>query len=150
WTVVSAITWWTFAFTRRCAHVAYHNPRGTKPMTFDAARIACGTGLLPLLVGLFFATAVLFEAIIKPSNSETATFAASEVSGIVAIVVWLLLWRKQVTWTPTRRKLTTVLIMLLLVVPAAAFISDSSGSANPLEAIAGVVRNTLSLFVLAL
>ena len=119
-------------------------------MTPDVARIAYGMALLPLLFGIWWMSIVLLPEIVSAQNSPWPEYLSLELVTLVAVIVWVLVWRTRVEWTPSRRLGTWVLALVLLAAPAQQFLPTDVFSDGSLQLMIRIARASTWLFVLGL
>jgi hypothetical protein len=150
WCMAAALIWWSdILLSDRRGRVA--RPRKSTIMSPNIVRLAIGLSLLVLLPGLFFVVGITVDHL-TGSSWPVAGFIAYESCAVVALSVWLALWRGTVAWTPRRRRWTLVLAAAVAVVPASVFIPDGNSLLWTNAVVAKLwdaVRDMLPLFVLA-
>ncbi|MFQ5425262.1 MAG: hypothetical protein ACE5F9_14955 [Phycisphaerae bacterium] len=145
WCAGCGLSWWGVVLLRRqrllapLEHNEYHSQRCV--MSPSTVRLAIGFALIPFLPGLFF-TAMLGVRSFSSMGETGAMGLAYQSCAIVAVLVWLLLWRGLVSWTRARWAWTWVLAALVLAVPWSVFLPGGSD-------VWEMFRGTLPLFVLA-
>ncbi|HEY3244847.1 MAG TPA: hypothetical protein VGM03_16010 [Phycisphaerae bacterium] len=149
WCVAAGLIWWAEVLLsdrrRRAAHLEERTG-----MSANMVRLAMGMALMPLLPGVFIVVGVTVDHFTS-SSWPWAGFVAYEVCAVIAVGVWLALWRRVVHWTPARRRWTLLLAAAAAIVPASVLIPDGSAvwSNAVVEKLWDAVRNVLPLLVLA-
>lgn len=97
-------------------------------MNPESVRSALGVALLPLLFGLTMIY-VRFEAdILMIPFSDWTYFRANELWAALLIICWVLIWRRAVIWSGSKRLLTALLSIVLLAAPAAILFPEPAGT----------------------
>lgn len=126
WIWVAVWVWWGWERTRPLGPAVNAVWRYT--MTPRAKRTVASLGTIPFLVGVFFIVGTLFQDLIGLADRffTPATYA---VSAAVAVVVWLLIWRREIVWRPGIGTRTVLCGAVTLGLPIAAtfLIPDVSG-----------------------
>jgi len=105
---------------------------GRRMMTPTARSLAAGMGLLPFLVGLWLILCIFLVDVVRLDFNEHSVLICNGVCAVVAVVVWILIWRRRVAWTRRARIGTIlssgVLLHVAVLVPLYAVLCfDSDG-----------------------
>ncbi len=109
WVWVAVWLWW--GLDRGWAVIRTRWPLGgdgRRMMTPTARSLAAGMGLLPFLVGLWLILLVFLTDVVSLGEDEHAVIICNGVCAVVAVVVWILIWRHRVAWT-RRARIGTIL-----------------------------------------
>jgi len=95
---------------------AENKRRPFRSMTPTARRLVASIASIPFVFGAFLILGVAMEDLLGVSDPSSEAFA---LASIVAIVVWVLIWRRSVIWSPTVIRQTVVLALLCFALPVA-------------------------------
>jgi hypothetical protein len=123
WLALSALLWWGAAKTNG-PRPATRN--GRIRMTPNAVRLVLGIALVPFLPGFFVVCLWgLSDLTSGRWGDEQGAAAAYASCALIAVGVWLLLWRRVVPWSRWRRAWTAVLAALVLLSSLAVFVPET-------------------------
>lgn len=108
---VWGVVWLWWGLDRGWAVLRTHWPLaadGRRMMTPTARSLAAGMGLLPFVVGLWLILCVFLVDVVQLDFVEHSVLICNGVCGVIAVVVWILIWRRRVTWT-RRARIGTIL-----------------------------------------
>ena len=123
WCVGCALSWWGAQLWRRSRRHQGINPSARLKMTPNIVRLSIGLALIPFLPGLFFLLAITLETRAGLSI-DTSMFVAYETCAVIAVCVWILLWRKSVKWTLPLIGRTAFIATPILVTPIGVYWSS--------------------------
>jgi hypothetical protein len=110
-----AFVWWAPLLSRTNSPQSPNSRR--QSMTPHGVRLVIALALIPLLPGVFFVCFFCMRGI----DDLLRLFISYELCTAIALVVWLLLWRRTVYWTLSRSLATALLAFLFLLSPLAVF-----------------------------
>jgi hypothetical protein len=126
WLAVCALLWWGGLWIGR--RPGPHSDGLTRRfvMSPNGLRLVVGIALIPFLAGLFW---IILFALDQWSSNTIANAAepvvAYAVCAVLAVAIWLLLWRRAVEWTRKRRWITLALALVLLASPISVFCQEA-------------------------
>ncbi len=115
WVWLSIWVWWGWEKIR----MSQESEMGQVPairVSPRVRRLGAAIGTIPFVVGVFCIVTVAFEDFLGASMPASSTFAAT---AIVAIAVWIILWRGEVVWSPSLVWRTVVSALVCFVLPIA-------------------------------
>lgn len=104
----------------------------TRPMSPTAIRLAASIATIPFCFGAFLIMGVALEDFAGLTDPTQESFA---LTAIVAIGLWIAIWRKRVCWSPSVMSRTAALAIVCLAFPIFllfVFGNNSGGSWNVL------------------
>jgi len=118
WCLGCVLTWWGgYLWRRNRIPEETQSPQeGGRFMSVGTVRLAIGIALLPLLSGVFFMVTGAVNEFLH-WNDPWLLVIGYLVCALLAVLVWLGVWRREVNWTWERRRWTLGLIALLLAAP---------------------------------
>ncbi len=87
-------------------------------MTATGRRLVASFAMLPILFGTFLLTYQAIRSLAAKNNPDGEALA---ITAIVAVVFWIMTWRRATAWSRTVLWKTTLLTVLLIAVPVGAF-----------------------------
>jgi hypothetical protein len=115
WIWLTVWVWWGWEKTQMSKDVTA--PRWRKArMTPTAKRLAGSIATIPFVFGAFLVIGVALEGFLALSYRTPAAFAFT---ALIAILLWILLWRRAVVWSPGVVRGTLGLALLTLGAPIA-------------------------------
>jgi len=116
WVWLAIWVWW--GWEKRQMSEAESDTIRTVRMTSTAKRIVASIGSIPVVFGLFWIIAVFLDDVGGlGSDCWSEAFA---LTAVIAVVVWVLIWRRSVVWSATVIRHTAISVAGLLAVPIAA------------------------------
>ena len=98
-------------------------------------RLAASLGIIPFTFGVFWIAATAIDDLSVIPDRYFPCLAYAPAAG-VAVVAWLLIWRRAVVWNQRAVVVTTVGTLLLLALPITATLWQS-GNSEPLTVMIG-------------
>ncbi len=116
WVWLTIWVWWGWE-KRQMSKADDDNEAGGIPMTPTAKRVVASIGSIPIIVGCFWIIDVFLGDVVGFGSSPSA--ASFALTALVAILVWILIWRRWVVWSGAVIKHTIVAAVCLLALPIA-------------------------------
>lgn len=114
WVWLSVWVWWGWEKYNMNANA--DPKRASRSMTPTAMRLATSIGSIPFIFGVFLINGVVFEDLLQKRDAIPECFS---VTAVVAVMVWILIWRNVVSWTPKVIRQTILLAILCFALPVA-------------------------------
>ncbi len=119
WTWVIIWVWWGLEKTRMNTE-SERTQTAQLPMSPIAKRLVASIATIPFLCGSFLVVSIALETFAKPSEPELVAFA---LMALVAILLWILIWRRAVAWSGPVIRQTAAAAFVCFVIPISALLS---------------------------
>ncbi len=134
WVWLSIWVWWGWEKWNMNNQV---EPSARPPSVSPTAkRLVASIGSFPAIVGAFFVTAVFLDDVVGLPDRPASTYACT---ATLAILVWIIIWRRSVVWSPRAVAWTGVSVFVLLAIPITVLHYLFQLGGGPLQALFLVV-----------
>lgn len=118
WVWLTIWVWWGWE-KRQMSEEHMHRPRRIVRMSPTAKRLAASIGTIPFIFGVFLIVGVALEDSLGLADPVAESLAFTSV---IMVVVWILIWRRPVAWSPSVIKHTAIIGAICLALPIVALL----------------------------
>jgi hypothetical protein len=113
WVWLAIWVWW--GWEKRQMSRADSDTVGAVRMSPTARRIVASIGSIPVVVGAFFITTVFLEDVVGLTGDPVPE--VFTVTAVVAVLLWVLIWRRAARWSAVVIRHTVISVFGLLALP---------------------------------